>query len=222
MLAIAALALSPVNLAQWTSSFAMPALAALLTWLLKSHIDIKKIQKLEAEVKKLDAENLKLKAEEVTLVGETMRDLQRCRESYSNACIACGQHAKKVHDLLAIATSTKDLQAVRSHRDNFSETLAQQVFPSLCSYIEWQILIRRNEPSLLVSYVFLDVIPELERLTNWIAIINHPTFVERWAPLQIQERTMRPFFDLMLHIPEDQHNEIKEPLYAWIHRVIGT
>lgn len=208
----------PADPRKWPWYLVAVAVGGVIGWGIKAWRDKEEIRKLRSEVKKLDAEVRKLNAEEVKLAGDNLREIQRSRDTYSEACRLCGDHAKEIIKLLR---GSRDKMQICKQRDDFGAALSHHAFPALCSQVEWQSLSRKSDTSALIDYIRSDVVPEIERLRSWVQIINTHIFTQEMslAPLQIQERTMRPFRDLLRFIPEDRHTEIREQLFTSIRQV---
>lgn len=211
----------PADPREWSWYLIALGVGAALGWGIKAWRDKEEIRKLKAEVEKFGAEVRKLNAEEIKLAGDNLKEVQRVRDAYSDACIACGQHAKEI---ILLLQKNGNQDAICRQRDDYGGALSHRALPALCSLTEWQSLSRKSDTSALIAYIRSDVIPELNRINSWIAIINAAPFTEYMSlsPLTIQERTMRPFFDLLRFIPEDRHSEIKEQLFAAIQKVTGS
>ncbi|MCK6468223.1 MAG: hypothetical protein L6Q53_08545 [Candidatus Brocadia sinica] len=211
----------PDNPKEWSWYLVALAVGGAIGWGIKTWRDKEEIRKLRTEVEKLNAEIRKLNAEEIKLAGDILREVQRSRDAYSNACTACGEYGKK---MIALLQEHGDYAAITEQRNEFGKTLGQRAIPALCSLVEWQALSRKTDTSALIAYIREDVVPELGRLQSWVQIVNLPVFTQAMSlsPLQIQERTMRPFFDLVRFVPEDRHGEIKELLHGAIRKVMET
>ncbi len=201
----------PDDPSQWSWYLVALCIGGAVGWGIKALRDKEEIRKLKAEVQKLEAEEIKL-------AGENLREVQRARDAYSDACTTCGKHGKAILTLLRQKGSESDIQ---QSRNDYGIVLCQSLLPALCSLTEWQSLSRKSDPSALISYIRSDVVPELKRVRSWIAIINLHVFTETMAlaPLRIEERTMRPFFDLMRFVPKDRHGQIREQLFQAIREV---
>jgi hypothetical protein len=107
---------------------------------------------------------------------------------------------------------------VRNHREAFCSAFAQQAVPKFLSYVEWEVLDRRNDPDQIVGFTRKHLLPDLEQIVEWLHIINMPVFTEsyRMAPLKIQERTVEPFLKIMMHFPETGAEQVKQALESTV------
>src|SRR5687768_15456549 len=100
MLAQVAPSAVPSDPAEWSFYLISIALTGVLGWGVETIRKRREIARLNAEVRKLDAEVVKLNAEvqklsaeEIKLAGDVLREVQRCRDGYADACAECGDHA---------------------------------------------------------------------------------------------------------------------------------
>lgn len=187
-------------------------LGGIIAWIIKRQLDITTIKKQREEISKLEAEAAKF-------AGDNLYRMQQARNEYNDACKVCGEKAKEIS--LMLRDSSEDLSLIQKTRNDFGTELSHRAFPHLSSHVEWQCLQRKTNSKAMVSYIRTDVIPELERLQSWVEIMNMPVFTTKMSlsPLKIQQRTLRPFLDLVQSIPDA---EAENELFTKIQQIIKT
>lgn len=154
------------------------------------------------------------------LAGDTLREIQRTREAYSTACQKCKKTAQKVSLLMVQRAGVSEILAAR---EEFCDAFAKDAMDSYSAYVEWQALSLKSESAELRRFLESDVRPELERFAGWLRVLNAPLFIEgvKATPLKIEQRSLRPFYDLKRHFEADGEAQVKEVLEAALKGVHG-
>lgn len=176
----------------------------IVSWVLASWKSSSEIQKLEAEKDKLESEMAKL-------AGDNLYRLQQARSSYDEAISQC---SNAVNELVRLMRDQATLDSVRSQREAFCSAFSQQAVPKYLSYVEWEILDRRNDADQITKFATKHLLPELARIRAWLDIINLPVFTEAHGmkPLKIEERTVEPFLKIGMYLPRTGAEHLKTEL----------
>ena len=150
----------------------------------------KEIQKLEGEITKL--------------AGDIVRDLQKSRKDYVDACAKTTRAARDLRK--TILESPDDLSSIDDLRLVLSDTFTEQAMPQHHDYCQWEALRLKQESDKLYEFITDEVVFELRRFKKWLDQINNPSFLENLNrnALTINRRTLRPYYELPLDLPEPQ------------------
>ncbi|HYF37032.1 MAG TPA: hypothetical protein VD994_17165 [Prosthecobacter sp.] len=215
----AQLAPNPGTDFEWLFYWASCAIALAIGWgigVVKSASEITKLkkesEKLEVERDKLLAENDKLQSEDIKLAGDFLTGLEACIRNHSQGCVTCRQHVKKIYNMLQGNNCAQ--HALLAERDAFCHSLTHTVLEEFSFIVTRQCLRNKHNPDRQANYVLKEVIPELNRLSEWVSIINMPLFLEgnSLAPLVISEQTIEPIRSACLDIVDTHRNLIQVPL----------
>lgn len=208
----------PNNSSDWPIYSIIAVILALIGWGIDSIRKRSEIAKLNSEVTKLNAEVSKLKTEEIKLAGDFLKELQHYRDLYADACVVCTQHAQT---LIGLLQSSADKDLILTTRDLFCKALTREALYHYCALAEWNALSRKHSIDQLLYYIRSDVTAELDRISRWIDVVNLPMFLDGYGsqPLLISEQTMRPFFDILRFVPDDNQSAIKAVLYSSIRKL---
>ncbi|MBK8036532.1 MAG: hypothetical protein IPK22_05275 [Verrucomicrobiaceae bacterium] len=196
----------------WPAYSWLVIIGVAIGWFIENRRKSTETTKLRNESAKLKTEVSKLETEQVKLAGDTLRELQRARDAYADACVVC---TKCVQDILSAIGST-DPSAVTKARNAFCEALTRGAIHTYCALIEWECLSRKLTPDKLRSYILNDVIAELSKLTEWVLVINSDMFRTGYqsSPLVISEQTLRPIIDCDRFLPDEEAASVRQSLRA--------
>ena len=196
----------PADPSNWPLYLVLLGCASALGWGIEHLRKSKEIQKLNAEIGKLHQEEIKL-------AGDHLKELQRCRDAYSQACGTC---TKSTNELIVLMRSSADPSSIHAAREKLAAIVSDDVIRTLCSFVEWQGLGRKNDADDLLSYIRDDVCPEVLRIAAWVKIVNHSRFVDEQQqhPLRLEDRSIRPIRDVLRHLTEERKAEVKETLFG--------
>lgn len=185
----------PPNLISWEGYGWITATCAAIAWLIDNRRKATEIGKLKAEETKLKAEVNKLKIEEIKLAGDSLKELQRVRDLYADACVKCTQATTKLSSCLKDGSSD---QAVINARNELCEVVTRSALQSLCSLVEWNCLTRKHNPESVTTYVQNSVIFDLKQITEWVEVINMDMFIQRYSasPLVISPQNLSPISNI--------------------------
>jgi len=210
----------PPDPANWPIYLIVAGCAGALGWGIEYFRKLKEIGKYKIQIRQLEADIGKLTQEEIKLAGDHLKELQRSRDAYSQACGTCSACA---NDLISKMQSEVEPAQIYSNREQLSDIVSGEVIRTLCSFVEWQGLGRKNEPDDLLSYIRNDVCPEILRISNWVAIVNNQEFVDEQGqhPLRIEERSVRPIREVIRHLPQHRIDEVRETLFSSLDELLG-
>lgn len=183
-----------------------------ITWVLASW-------KSSSEIRKLNADKDKLEIEMTKLAGDNLYRLQEARSAYDDAMALCSKAASELVNLLR-AHATID--SVRGQREIFCSAFSHQAVPKYLSYVEWEVLDRKNDSEQILGFAKRHLLPELKRLAEWLSIINLPVFTElgRMEPLKLQERSVEPFLKIMMYLPRSGNEDLRIELESAIDAIV--
>ena len=187
-------------------------------------VEVAKLQaesdKLVSETDKLKAEVYKLQADQVKLAGDTLKEVQRTRDAYADACVEC----TKACQAIIAALPSRNPSLIATSRNAFCEALTRRGIQSYCALVEWECLNRKLTPAVLQSYILNDVIAEIHQLTEWVETINHPMFREGYQaePLEISERALRPLLEAYRHLPDEEGFAVRPALKSATDKLMGA
>lgn len=207
----------PAHAVDWSTYAWVAVVGSGIGWCIEFLRKKAEVDKFKREVTKLEAEVTKLKTEEIKLAGDVLKELQRARDSYADACVEC---TRCVQELIAHITASENAEVVPA-RNRFCQAVTRKAIHSLCALTEWNCLSRKPSPEHLLSYVQNDVTAELSKIAEWVSVINMPMFIEGYkaAPLVISREALRPLYDIMRFIPQEFEPAIKELLYASVQKL---
>jgi len=212
---------------KWTWYVLVAVLSGAVGWIIEALRKATEIQqmksnheKLIAEKKKLESENTKLQTEQVKLAGDILEKVHKSRDGYADAAVKCTTRAKI---LLKLLKENGDGQNVRDARDDLCAAITRDAIHGLAALAEIQCLSRKNDGSRLIPYIF-DVADELQKIAEWVEIVNMPMFVEGFEsePLKIFDNTVRPFKEMLLDIPIDSKHKVVDELTGSILRLTSA
>lgn len=158
----------------------------------------KEIQKLEGEIAKL--------------TGDIVRDLQRARKDYVEACAETTRAARDLRK--KIEDSPNDLTAIDELRLALSDSFTERAMPQHHDYCQWEALRLKRESDKLYEFITDEVVFELRRFKKWLDRINNPAFLRhlKRTPLVINRRTLRPYYELPLDLKDPQKSNAEKIL----------
>ena len=192
--------------------FGISVAGMFITWALTS-------RKCSSEIQKLNAEKDKLESEMAKLAGDNLYRLQQARSAYDDAMAACSEAAA---ELIRLIREDAVFEAVRTQREKFCSAFSHQAVPKYLSYVEWEVLDRKNDPEQIVGFAKTHLLPELKRIAKWLSIINLPMFTNsnRMEPFKLQERSVEPFLKITMYLPRTGTKGLKTELESAIGAII--
>ncbi|WP_411827775.1 hypothetical protein [Luteolibacter sp. AS25] len=166
------------------------ALGGIVGWVATILKTGKEIQKLEGEILKL--------------AGEIVRDLQKSRQAYVEACSKTTQAARDLR--VGITKNPNDLELINKLRDGLCDAFAEHAIPRHHDYCQWEALRLKGDPDKLYEFITDEVVFELRRFAKWLNSINAKPFLENLdrEPLVINRRTLRPYYEIPLDLPTEK------------------
>jgi hypothetical protein len=184
-----------------THSVAVGA-GVVLNWVFATRRLLAETKKLRTENGKLAAETLKFEFETIKLAGDNLKEVQRTRAAYDTACQSCKFASQKLQGLI---TGRSLMLEIIAAREEFCTVFAKSTLSAYADYTEWMCLSYKGRPDRIQDFIINDTKLELERLSSWQRVINLPLFLETYsaAPLRLEKRTLRPFYQIAQFIERD-------------------
>lgn len=191
---------------------------AVVGWILKQAKRAAEIVKLRADVDKLHAEANKLASEAATNAGDILEKVQKFRDAYRDACVACTGSAS---NLLAVVKKNSPLPKIEKAREELCGVLLDRTIPAYHAYVEWEHLRRSGDSLQIESFVVEQVALELGRFATWLETANHPNLLTALSrtPARIDKSTLKPFLDLAHGTPVDKTDTVKALLSGVLERI---